>query len=144
MFWIIGIITKIIDIISMIFDNEFINKKIAKEVSGNRFENDWGICSMQPFILIFRCSSSVFWRYFYHASQFVSLHISFTCHWWLIIWNRIHHCFHSQNAPPPAVFSDPSLTLGQDLTIEEKPVVFAEGDSMQVCFRTSSSYLKKN
>lgn len=37
------------------------------------------------------------------------------------------------NNPLPVILSDPSLTLGPDLTIEEKPVVFQEGDSMQVC-----------
>lgn len=38
------------------------------------------------------------------------------------------------NNPLPVISSDPSLTLGPDLTIEEKPVVFQEGDSMQVRF----------
>ncbi|CAJ0947130.1 unnamed protein product, partial [Mesorhabditis belari] len=36
-----------------------------------------------------------------------------------------------ENAPPPAVCSDPSLRLGPDLTIVENPVTFNEGDSMQ-------------
>lgn len=35
------------------------------------------------------------------------------------------------NNPLPPVVSDASLTLGPDLTIEENPVVFQEGDSMQ-------------
>lgn len=35
------------------------------------------------------------------------------------------------SAPPPALLADPSLAVGQDLSIEEAPVLFGEGDSMQ-------------
>ncbi|VDK62164.1 unnamed protein product [Cylicostephanus goldi] len=44
------------------------------------------------------------------------------------------------NNPLPVILSDTSLTLGQDLTIEEKPVVFQEGDSMQVRFTLKLDY----
>ncbi|KJH42177.1 CRAL/TRIO domain protein [Dictyocaulus viviparus] len=49
------------------------------------------------------------------------------------------------NNPLPVVISDPSLTLGLDLTIEEKPVVFQEGDSMQgshFCSRSGTYILQ--
>jgi hypothetical protein len=38
----------------------------------------------------------------------------------------------SPNSQTPVAF-DKTLQLGIDLTIEEKPVCFTEGDSMQVC-----------
>ncbi|KAK0397280.1 hypothetical protein QR680_002063 [Steinernema hermaphroditum] len=37
----------------------------------------------------------------------------------------------SLSSSPKVVYSDPDLVLGVDLTIEEKPVTFGEGDSMQ-------------
>ncbi|ETN68996.1 hypothetical protein RB195_025957 [Necator americanus] len=49
------------------------------------------------------------------------------------------------NNPLPVILSDPSLTLGPDLTIEEKPVVFQEGDSMQgshFCSRSGTYILQ--
>ncbi|KIH48601.1 hypothetical protein ANCDUO_21328, partial [Ancylostoma duodenale] len=49
------------------------------------------------------------------------------------------------NNPLPVISSDPSLTLGPDLTIEEKPVVFQEGDSMQgshFCSRSGTYILQ--
>uniref|UniRef100_A0A1I7WWZ2 PRELI/MSF1 domain-containing protein n=1 Tax=Heterorhabditis bacteriophora TaxID=37862 RepID=A0A1I7WWZ2_HETBA len=49
------------------------------------------------------------------------------------------------NNPLPTVAADPSLTLGPNLTIEEKPVVFQEGDSMQgshFCSRSGTYILQ--
>uniref|UniRef100_A0A0K0DP65 CRAL-TRIO domain-containing protein n=1 Tax=Angiostrongylus cantonensis TaxID=6313 RepID=A0A0K0DP65_ANGCA len=49
------------------------------------------------------------------------------------------------NNPIPMILSDPSLTLGVDLTIEEAAMVFQEGDSMQgshFCSRSGTYILQ--